>query len=467
MKPEETKKICEVAGGRIIHGSGSITVGKIFQDSRLVENESGFFAIAGASFDGHDYLMMAAEKGAVLLVADDIDKAERFLEEYREKKGTDYSGCIVLVEDTQEALVKVAEDYLAGLNVKKIAVTGSCGKTSTRDMIYYCLGSQYKAHRNQGNFNTLVGVSLTILDMDPDVEVAVFEMGMDKAGEIREISRLVRPDIAAVTNIGVSHLENFSSRDGIFHAKMEIADGMSDGGILVVSEDDMYLNRERLEEYFRGRDLEIIVTGDRNSGADVYVSDIEEHDDLTVGFTVSDEDGESCRVELPVPGRHNAFNCVLAMTAAREAGVPFASSAEGIAHMKMTGKRLSIEEGNGIKVINDTYNANPLSMKAAIDILAGAGEGRKIAVLGDMYELGQDEIRFHQEVGEYAREKGITLYTIGDLAEHMNGDIHFRTKEEFMEKMDQLLESGDTVLIKASHGMALDSIAEKISGEGK
>ena len=466
MRATETIEICKIIEGKLIAGTGTEQIKIVCQDSRLVEENAAFFAVKGANFDGHNYLASAVEKGATLLVVENQEKFDEFL-----KENNQFKGSCILVENTIDALVKLAKWYLGSLNIKKTGVTGSCGKTSTRDMLYYVYSEKYKAHRNKGNFNTLVGVALTILDIPEDTEAVVFEMGMDGPGQIREIAQLVEPDMAVITNVGVSHLENFDNRDGIFNAKMEITEFFKGGENLIVAGDNLYLNHDKLNEKLE-KPCQVLVSreiGEDNQPVDnskdttdIILTNITENPDMTVSFDIEIQ-GEKAHVDLPVPGKHNAGNASLALAAGKALGISLADGAKGLGKMNLTGKRLLVEEGNGLKVINDTYNANPLSMKAAIDILVsaeGAENGRKIAVLGDMYELGPDEIQYHREVGEYAMSKVDVLYSVGTMSQVMGADVHFETKEEILAEKEKLFQPGDMILVKASNGMKLDQLVE-------
>lgn len=458
MKAIKVNEICQIIDGVLITGTGEEKISDVYQDSRLIEHGSGFFAVKGANFDGHDYLASTVEKGAALLVIENKEKFEQFC-----NSGKNFEGSCILVKNTVQALVKLAKKYLESLQIKKIGVTGSCGKTSTRDMIYYVCNEKYKTHRNKGNFNTLVGVALTILDMPEDTDVAIFEMGMDGPGQIREIAEVVRPDMAVITNVGVSHLENFENRDGIFHAKMEITEFFKGTENLIVYGDNIYLNHKRLSEKVKDS-CKVLVSGidDEIENTDIKISNIVENTDLTVSFDIKMQK-EFEHINLPVPGKHNAGNASLALAVGKELGISLKEGVIGLSKMNLTGKRLLVEEGNGLTVINDTYNANPLSMKAAIDILVSGKcveNGRKIAVLGDMYELGPDEVEYHREVGEYAIEKVDLVYSVGDLAKAMGADLHFNNKEEILADKDKLFKSGDMILVKASNGMHLDKLVE-------
>lgn len=447
MKPFKVGEIAEVIKGTVYQGDMDSTVYGVCQDSRLAESGFVFFAVKGDAFDGHDFLQTAIEKGCKCVVVENTEKlAHAQLNDI----------AVLVVRDTVKALQDLAKFYINSLNVKKIAVTGSTGKTTTRDMTYYVCREKFKTQKNKGNFNSTVGVPLTIMDFDEDIEVAVIEMGMDKAGEIDVMSEIVRPDMALITNIGISHLENFGSRKGIFDAKMEVTNYFDENSKLIVTEDDEFLNKKAIEGNFK-----LIVTGE-NSQDDFFVTDIKETDDDGVSFKVICKDGEG-HFDLPVPGRHNALNATLAIAAGKQLGVSFEDAAAGLAKMELTGKRLNIKNIGGLKIIDDTYNASPASMKAALDILESTKGKRKIAVLGDMFELGADEIHYHEEVGKYAKERADVLLTVGNLAAHMGADEHHKNIEQFIEKRKDFFEEGDVVLVKASRGMAFEKIVDNIS----
>ena len=452
MIPLKISEIISATGAKIYGDMTDAVVKSVCQDSRLAVSESMFFAIKGDAFDGHNFVASAIEKGCNAIVVQNTDCL----------KGVDLKDVnVLLVDDTVKALQDLSKAYLNNLNVKKVAVTGSTGKTSTRDMIYYVCSEKYKTQKNQGNFNTVVGVPLTILEFDKDIEVAVIEMGMDHKGEIDTMVDIVRPDIGVITNIGISHMENFESRDGIFDAKMEITNYFDENSTLIVTESENYLNRENINLENIGYNL--VFTGE-DKDDEFFTYDIEPQGDMGVEFKVKHDD-EIGEFFVPVPGRHNALNGTLAVAVGKKLGVSFEEAARGLAKIELTGKRLSVKEKNGIKIIDDTYNASPDSMKAALDILSITKGERHIAVLGDMLELGKDEVKYHQEIGEIAREKADMVITVGSLAKHISDENNFKDIGEFIENMDNILKSGDVVLFKGSRGMALDKAVEKLLDE--
>ncbi|MEG2522021.1 MAG: UDP-N-acetylmuramoyl-tripeptide--D-alanyl-D-alanine ligase, partial [Anaerovoracaceae bacterium] len=397
----------------------------------------------------HDYIANAIKLGCKGVVLDNKDKL----------KGIDLEQCnIILVEDSTLALQQLASYYLTKMNIKVIGVTGSTGKTSTRDMIYAICKQKFKTKKNRGNFNTVVGVPLTVLEMDEDTEVAVLEMGMDRFGEIDTLAKLTNPSIGVITNIGVSHLEHLGSRDGIFKAKMEIVNYFNKDSALIVTESEDYLNRHNIKGEYK-----LVVSGDCANN-NIRISDIKETSDNSLNYKVH-ANGETVEINLPVPGRHNAFNSGLAIAAAMELGITLEECAKGLEQLEITGKRLAIKKLNGIKIIDDTYNASPDSMKSALDTLKNTEGKRKIAILGDMFELGADEVKFHQEVGQFALNKADVIFTIGNLAKNISEKNHYDTKEEFINDNKDFFVEGDVVLVKASRGMALEEIINKLFRE--
>ena len=451
MKAIKMKTVADIVGGRLVLGDGSSEITGAVHDSRAAAAGKIFVAIKGERVDGHDYINSAIGNGCTAYFIDN-EGAVNSIE--------DKSADVVLVDDAVSALQELAKWYMSQLDAKKVAVTGSTGKTSTRDLVYYVLKEKFKTQKNEGNFNSTIGVPLTILDFDDDLEVAVLEMGMDHKDEIKTMCDIARPDIACITNIGISHMENLGSQDGVFDAKMEVTSFFDENSSLIVTECEKYLNRNKVKG-----DYQLVVTG-FGDGSDFFIEDVIQKEDMSISFTVTEKaTGEKFRFNVPLPGEHNAKNATLAIAAGRKLGMTFEEIQRGLAKVELTGRRLSLIERNGIRVIDDTYNASPDSMKAALDVLSKMEGKRSIAVLGDMYELGPDEIKLHEEVGTVAKSKGHYTVTVGQLAKHMHGDRHFDTKEEFIKEMSGTFEEGDVVLIKASRGMAMEELIESVLGE--
>lgn len=489
MKNMTLDKIAEVCRGQVRCGrlspekekeapGGSRQVSCVVLDSRKITPGGLFIASVGARVDGHKFIGQVFENGALCVVC------EKTPEQVEEEHGVpaDSWGAYILVEDSLQALKDMAEYYRSQFAIPVVGITGSVGKTSTKEFIAGVLSRKLRVLKTEGNFNNEVGVPLTLLRVREEHEAAVVEMGISDFGEMRRLSRMVRPDICVMTNIGQSHLDNLKSRAGILKAKSEIFEYMSeDGRVCVNGDDDMLAS---LKQVKGKRVLRFGLTPDgigdkevsgKNGTAheyhnDVYADDVESRG-LLGSSAVMHMDGESIPVEIPLPGQHMVINAMAAALVARLLGLNARQIAEGIAGVEAVGGRSRIIRLKGLTLIDDCYNANPVSMRAAIDLLQAA-PGRKVAILGDMLGLGENTERLHAEVGRYAVEKDVDLFLcVGENAIKMYGsalesydgsqDIrYFATLEELLEVLPQLLSEGDTVLVKASHDMEFHRIVE-------
>lgn len=439
--------------GQQLFGSPETVVKKVCTDSRKAEAGDLFFALIGDNHDAHKYLPQVLEAGCRCAVISDAKQCPDGME-------------AILVEDTTKALQDLSAWYLQQLGPKIIGVTGSTGKTSTRDLTWAVCSEKYKAQKNVGNLNNHLGVPLTILSFDEDIEVGVLEMGMDKKGEIDFLAGLTHPDIGLITNIGMSHMENFQNgRDGIFEAKMEMTNYFDESNVLIVARDDEYLNKERIDGAYR------LVTAGSDGHSDYIISHIDDFGAEGIQFTLEHK-GKMQRFRLPIPGRHNAFNSALAVAAGAELGISMEEAAKGLEKVQLTDKRLTVRGKNGIKIIDDTYNASPDSMKAAIDVLMKTRGIRSVAILGDMYELGETSKLQHERVGRYAAQQGVQLLiAIGEDAKEMargakeeglENVMYFSKKDAFYKEMNDIIRKGDVILVKGSRGMEMEKIVKKI-----
>lgn len=456
MKKTEIDKILNATGGSLIAEGKEKYITGVRHDSREVEAGDMFVAIKGENSDGHSYIPSVCKKGCRTVLVSHTDGWPGDINAYRGELN------IILVDDTVQAMGKLAAWYLAELGIKKAAVTGSVGKTSTRDMIYYVLSERYNCGRNLKNYNNNIGLPLSIFRFDENTEAAVLEMGMDAFGEIEYLSGIVKPDIGVITNIGVAHMEKLGSREGIFTAKMEIAGNIAPadkGGALVFAGDDTFLTKERTAGDYR----QIEIGFDEKS--DYRISGIDDFGIEGIEFYLTCK-GSSTKIKLPVPGKHNAVNAAIALAVGNLMGVDIETGAAGLTKTSLTGSRLRKVEGKTVTIIDDTYNANPASAMSAIDVLARSRAERKVAILGDMLELGADTAKQHREVGEHAAKAGIdAVAAIGRLAENIAegaGGAHFDTKEAFLEVMPKFIRPGDMVLVKASRGMKLEDIVKAL-----
>ena len=455
MKKTHIEQISKASGGTLVRAGSREFITGIKHDSREVGPGEMFVAVRGENQDGHKYIPQVLEKGCAALLVSDADAVPQ-----------DADVSVILVRDTIEAMGKIAAWYLDSLHILRAAVTGSVGKTSTRDMIYYVLSEKYNCGRNLKNYNNNIGIPLSVFRFDENMEAAVLEMGMDAFGEIEYLSGIVRPQIGVITNIGIAHMEKLGSREGIFRAKMEITKNIlpaEEGGTLVFAGDDEFLTKERT-----AGDYAQIEVGE-GPQADYRISDVTDKGIEGISFIIEyEEDGhtEKTKIELPAAGAHNAINAGVALAVGRAFGVSIAQGAEGLKKVELTGSRLRKVEGGTIQIIDDTYNANPASMMSALDVLAKSEAKRHVAVLGDMFELGPEEAQLHRQVGEHAKAVGTdVLITIGSLAENIaeggNG-THFPDKDAFLSVADDYIKPGDLVLVKASRGMHLEEIVEAL-----
>ena len=464
MRPFTVEEIIKAVEGTLVCGEKGNMVYGICTDSRKAKPGELFFPLKGENHDGHDFLNQVLEAGCRTMVVSDEGKVPK-----RAFFAQPGDADIIVVDDTTAALQKLASYYLDCLPLrKKIAVTGSVGKTSTRDMLYYVMSTTFKTGRNLKNYNNGFGLPLSIMDFAPDTEVAILEMGMSSAGEIETLARLARPDIAIITNIGVSHIENLGSREGILKAKLEVTSCFDDHSVLVINADNDMLTPENVKGPYR------VITVGSGDNCSYRINDVCDFGDKGIEYTLC-HDGNKYRINLPVPGAHNAINSSLAVAAAGLMGISPETAIKGFEQAELTEKRLNIKKQGRIKVIDDTYNACPDSMKSAINTLMSTDVekgGRRVAVLGDMFELGGESSAAHMEVGRYAGEKGPDILIavgkdagfIAQGAAALGADrvLWYETREDFEREIPSVIRPSDVVLVKASRGMEMEKTVKEI-----
>ena len=450
------EKITEVTRGHLISGDPEHVVSSVSTDSRTAGAGSLFIPLVGENHDAHDFVGSALKNGCTAFLISRIEAAD-------DLPGVD----VVFVNDTLQAMQDLAHYYLTTLDIEKVAVTGSVGKTSTRDMIWYILSEMHKTARPEKNYNNEIGVPLTIFGLDDSYKAVVIEEGLEYAGDIHRLSAITRPDVCVITNVGVSHIENLGSRENIFKAKLEVADFLPPGGKLIINSDSDFLSKDNID-----RDLTIVECG-TDPKCDYFVHDVHDRGVDGVEFGLTTPDGEIV-IDLPVPGAHNAVNAALAAAAAASFGATEENIKAGLSKLRLTGKRLLVKEGNGIKVIDDSYNAAPASMKSALDTLMNTPGERHVALLAGMNELGDDSEKYHREVGEYVKTKNPdVLIGIGEKAraivEGASGGstyaVWFPEKVAFYDEMDNIILPGDTVLVKGSNAYKMSEAAERLIKE--
>lgn len=449
---EKEETGCPKAGMAVIRSASNLEAKGVVLDSRKVEPGFVFVATVGERVDGHKFIPEVFEKGAIGVIC--------------EKEPEELPGPCIVVQDSFQALRDVAEFYRQQMSVLVVGITGSVGKTSTKEFIASVLVQKYKTYKTQGNFNNEVGVPLTLLAMPGDTEAAVVEMGINHFGEMHRLSWMVKPDVCVMTNIGQCHLEFLGSRDGILKAKSEIFDFMNPEGSVCVNGDDDKL--ATIREVHGKKPVRFGMSAQN----DVYADEIV-NKGLFGSTAVIHAGSVSFPVSVPLPGAHMIMNALAATAVGLKLGLDTEQIAAGIASVQAVSGRSRVVQAGELVLIDDCYNANPVSTKAAIDLLALA-LGRKVAVLGDMFELGEEEKALHAQVGAYAAEHGVDcLICAGSLSENMyraakaagiKEAYHFADRDVLLEGICALLKPGDSVLVKASHGMGFERIVQKLEG---
>lgn len=439
--------------GKILMGtcSGDCEFNGFAIDSRAVKKGNMFVCLPGARVDGHDFINSAKENGAACFLC------EKPLD-------TDLPFCVV--PSSLEGLQQLSYAYRNSLDVKVVAVTGSVGKTTTKECISTVLSQKYKTHKTEGNKNSETGLPLTLLAIKPDDEVAVTEMGMCARGEISVLTNIACPDVAVITNIGFSHLEHLGTQENIMLAKLEIIEGLSEKGTLVLNYDDEYL-KHAYNNILNGKiPQKIIRYGINNPDCDVCASEIA-MEDGSLRFCISTPIGEST-VIMPCEGVHNVYNSLAAVSVGICMGVSLDEICKGLSEFRTIPLRQQSYTKDGINVIEDCYNASPASMRAGIDVLRRK-EGRKIAVLGDMLELGENSAMLHKSVGEMLNDIDVLIAFGSFNSQYIEGAKKIGVKETYdcvdnlaaAETLSEIVKEGDYVLVKSSRSMCGEKIMER------
>ena len=454
MKGLTLRRIAEVCGGTYIgrESDQEKEVTAITTDSRKAEEGGLFAAIRGERADGHDFIPSVFEKGALCVIS--------------ERELPDAQGNYILTESTLDALKAVAEEYLEQLGIPVVGITGSVGKTSTKEMIAAVLAQKYRVLKTAGNFNNELGLPLTVFRLREDDEIAVLEMGISDFGEMHRLAKIAKPDTCVITNIGPCHLEFLGDRDGVLKAKTEIFDFLRPDGHIILNGDDDKLSTiqevKGIRPVFFGIDKENTVYADR----------IEKRGLDGISCRIHTDQGSFATV-IPSPGIHMVQNALAGTAVGLQYGLSLEQIQAGIESLRPVNGRFHIVHTEQYTVIDDCYNANPISMKASLEIL-GDGPGRKVAILGDMGELGPDEERLHYSVGQAAGALDIDCcLCVGPLCRKLAEGIadvnqkieviHFEHLQELLGKLPQLVRKDDTILVKASHFMHFEKVVEKLT----
>lgn len=467
MKEVFAKDVVNSCNGKIISGSEMQTIEKVVKDTREVTKGDTYIGFKGERFDGNLMYEDALKNGAKICILQESSVKDQM---DVEKIKTEYKCCtIIVVENTIKALQQIATYKRSLYDIPVVGITGSVGKTSTKDIIASVMAKKYDVLKTQGNYNNQIGMPLTLLGLK-EHSAAVIEMGMNQKGEISNLTKIAKPTVAVITNVGTAHIGNLGSREKILRAKLEILEGLQENGTLVINNDN-----DLLHEWYESEEskkFNVVTFGIENK-SDVMPYDIVLSEN---GSTYKiDFDGETYNVNISVGGNHFVLNSLCAIAIGRLFNIDMQDILEGISNFELTKRRMQVEKNKeGITIINDCYNANYDSMKAAIEYLGKISANKKIAVLGDMLELGEFSKMLHEKVGEeVAKNKIDVLITVGELSKNiaskaqekgLNKENIFVCEEnsEAVKIINKIAKPGDAILLKASNGLNFQEIFNEI-----
>lgn len=440
------RDIIERFNGTLVCGNMNLEIKNISKDTRTIKSGDIYIGIKGDSFDGNKFYVDAFDKGAIACILDNID-VKNIDDKYKDKT-------IVLVNDTIKCIQEMAKYKRSLYNIPVIGVTGSVGKTSTKDMIYSVLSTKYNVLKTEGNNNNHIGLPLTILRLQ-DEDIMIVEMGMNNMGEISFLTDIAKPTIAVITNVGTAHIGNLGSRENIMKAKLEIIEGLS--GPLIINNDNDIIHDNL--EYIKS--LGQIITVGIDNQSDYTAYDINDNKFKINGI----------EIESPVNNRAFIYNSMVAYTVGKLCNVDIENIKRGVCGLSLTGNRLEYKKyKDGIMFIDDTYNASLDSIKSSLEILRKEHSIRKIAIIGDVLELGEYTKQIHREIGKELYNSGLDyIVTIGNYTKYTDAYLiengyqnleHFDKENDCYSFVDKLLKKGDTVLFKGSHGIKLNNIVD-------
>ncbi len=463
MKQMTLQQIAQACGGKLVCPEGQTIpdteAACVVIDSRQIEQDGIFIATKGERVDGHSFIPQVFEKGALGVVCEELPEV--------------LPGVCIQVEDSFRALQDIAAYYREQLTIPVVGITGSVGKTSTKEMIAGVLSEKYNVLKTEGNFNNEIGVPLMILKIRQEHQIAVLEMGINHFGEMHNLSRMAKPDICVMTNIGQCHLEFLGTRDGILKAKSEIFDFANPKAQVIVNGDDDKLQLLGTESVSYLKNSMTLTRFGRGQQNEFYADHIKINGLFGSSMVVHTPDG-AFPLEVKLPGEHQIYNALAATAVAMKLGMTPQEIAAGAAKVQAMGGRSHLIRTNRYVVLDDCYNANPVSMKAAVELLTNA-VGRKVAILGDMFELGEKETQLHAGIGTFCAECGIDeVICVGSLSANMaqaakeSGAAgmqvyHYEELEQLRRDLPGLLQPGDNILIKASHAMHFEKLVEDLT----
>lgn len=446
-------EILRATQGVIVNSGNNERITGVTTDTRSVRGGDLFIALKGERFDGHDFIEQAVKKGAAAILVSQAGQS------------VDKSTTVIRVDDTLKAFQGLARFHRQRFDIPLVAVTGSNGKTTTKDMIAAVLSSKFNSLKTEANYNNEIGLPMTLLKLNSNHDVAIVEMGMRGAGQIAELAGIAIPNVAVITNVGETHIELLGSVDNIAAAKAELVEALPANGIAVLNYDNDYVRAMREKTHSR-----VLFYG-TNEKCDIRGVGIETHNsEMCLDVKYSDT---VFRLLIPTIGRHNVYNALAATAVGLGLGLSISEIEEGIKHFVPSAMRLAVETIGDYVVVNDAYNASPLSMAAAIDTLAEIALGRKVVILGDMLELGHIAVDAHQRIGRKLGQCGVDIVvTVGHLASFIADEagkcgapvtISCQNHEQAAKALHKHLLPGDTILVKGSRGMQMEKILEVLS----
>lgn len=431
------------------------SIAEVNTDSRVKTDNSLFIPLIGDNFDGHDYVRQAIDQGAIAIIWSKEKQLPSFI-------SNDFP--VFYVNDTLEALQNLAMRYRDDINPIVVGITGSNGKTTTKDLVASIVKTTYVTHFTDGNFNNHIGLPLTVLGMSRDTEVLILEMGMSDRKEIEKLTEIAKPDYAIITNIGESHIEFLGSRQAIAEAKLEILHGLKESGKLIIDGDENLLNPIRNDEY--------VITCGFDVHNDVIIEQVEIASNQT-NFKLTND----LAYTVPLLGMHHALNATYAISLGKQLSIPEHMIKKGLLSLQSTSMRFELLKGkSGVTIVNDAYNASPTSMKAAIEVIKQMdGFREKVLILGDIFELGEQSEVLHRSVANTIEQPITTVFTYGKYAKHITDEVmkhqlnivseHFNSTEELLKKLQIYLNEKTILLFKASRGMKFETIIADVQKE--
>ena len=456
MRNYYVSDIVKATRGELLCGNMDVEISTVSTDSNKIGENCLFVPVIGERVDAHKFIDSAIENGAAAVLTSEHDEMNRAVP-------------FIRVNNTVMALQEMGKEYGKRMLIPKIGVTGSVGKTTTKEMIACALSSGYKVFKTSGNSNSQRGGPITLLQMDGTEQIAVIEMGMSMKGEMARLAKLLDLDDAVITNIGVSHIEQLKTQEGICEEKLHIEDAVkAEDGVVFINGDDAILQK------FRDRISHKVISFGFADYNDYFATNVRVKNN-GIDFDLNIRNKGLYKMRLNVLGEHNVRNALVAVAVAVRHGVEIQDAITALAEYEGVTMRQQISRVEGVTIIDDSYNASPDSMKAGIDVLCSVDiTGRRVAVLADMLELGEDAAKYHEEVGEYVAGKNIDeLILLGELSEHIgkgaaNGKLVIRnmdSRESVNEYLKETLKAEDAVLFKGSRGMKLNECADYLKGK--